>query len=97
VLKIADSWFELHRIDDDITLIFEPHVVPFLRCNIWHVRGRDRDLVIDTGMGIASLRAFAKDILTKPPRPSPPTPISTTSEIITSSKSAWHIRARRTD
>jgi len=66
VLKIADSWFELHRIDDDITLIFEPHVVPFLRCNIWHVRGRDRDLVIDTGMGIASLRAFAKDILTKP-------------------------------
>jgi glyoxylase-like metal-dependent hydrolase (beta-lactamase superfamily II) len=66
VLKVAERWFELRRIDDDITLIFEPHVVPFLRCNIWHVRGRDRDLVIDTGMGVASLREFAKDILAKP-------------------------------
>jgi glyoxylase-like metal-dependent hydrolase (beta-lactamase superfamily II) len=26
-----------------------------MRCNIWHVRGRDRDLVVDTGMGVASL------------------------------------------
>jgi glyoxylase-like metal-dependent hydrolase (beta-lactamase superfamily II) len=66
VLKVAERWFELRRIDEDITLIFEPHVVPFLRCNIWHVRGRDRDLVIDTGMGVASLREFAKDILAKP-------------------------------
>jgi glyoxylase-like metal-dependent hydrolase (beta-lactamase superfamily II) len=66
VLKIAETWFELRRIDDDITLIFEPHVVPFLRCNIWHVRGRDRDLVVDTGMGVSSLREFAKDILTRP-------------------------------
>jgi glyoxylase-like metal-dependent hydrolase (beta-lactamase superfamily II) len=66
VLKIAERWFELRRIGDDITLIFEPHVVPFLRCNIWHVRGRDRDLVIDTGMGVASLREFAKDILAQP-------------------------------
>jgi glyoxylase-like metal-dependent hydrolase (beta-lactamase superfamily II) len=66
MLKIAERWFELRRFDDDVTLIFEPHVVPFLRCNIWHVRGRDRDLVIDTGLGVASLREFAKDILDKP-------------------------------
>ena len=66
VLEIAERWFEIRRIDDDVTLIFEPHVVPFLRCNIWHVRGRDRDLMIDTGMGVASLREFAKDILDRP-------------------------------
>src|SRR5436309_1538339 len=48
-LQIADRWFERRRIDDDITLLWEPHVVPLLRCNIWHVRGRDRDLLIDTG------------------------------------------------
>lgn len=65
-MKVADRWFETQRIDDDITLIFEPHVVPLLRCNIWHVRGRDRDLVIDTGLGIASLYDFAKDFLDKP-------------------------------
>ena len=65
-MKVADRWFETQRIDDDITLIFEPHVVPLLRCNIWHVRGRDRDLVIDTGLGVASLYDFAKDFLDKP-------------------------------
>ncbi len=43
------------RMSDDITLLWEPHVIPLMRCNIWHVRGRDRDLMVDTGMGIASL------------------------------------------
>ncbi|MCF8480285.1 MAG: MBL fold metallo-hydrolase [Rhodospirillum sp.] len=62
-IPIADHWFENVRIDEDVTLIFEPHVVPFLRCNIWHIRGRDRDLMIDTGTGLASLATFAKDIL----------------------------------
>ena len=56
MLPIADRWFEIRRVSDDITLLWEPHVVPLMRCNIWHVRGRDRDLMIDTGMGIASLR-----------------------------------------
>ena len=65
-LRIADHWFERRRIDDDITLLFEPHVDRFLRCNIWHVRGRDRDAMIDTGLGIASLREAAADLLEKP-------------------------------
>jgi len=29
---------------------------------IWHIRGRNRDLLIDTGMGIASLAQAAKDL-----------------------------------
>jgi glyoxylase-like metal-dependent hydrolase (beta-lactamase superfamily II) len=65
-LPIANPWFEKRRVSDDISLIVEPHVVPFLRCNIWHVRGRDRDLLIDTGTGIESLRAFARAFLDKP-------------------------------
>ena len=63
LLPVADRWFERKRISDDITLLWEPHVVPLMRCNIWHVRGRDRDLMIDTGMGVASLRDAARDIL----------------------------------
>ncbi len=55
-VQIAERWFETRRVDDAITLLWEPHVVPLMRCNIWHVRGRDRDLLIDTGMGIVSLR-----------------------------------------
>ena len=64
-LPIADRWFDRKRIDDEITLLWEPHVDPLLRCNIWHVRGRDRDAMIDSGLGIASLKAAADDLLQK--------------------------------
>lgn len=65
-LAIADRWFERRSLDDDITHLWESHVVPLMRCNIWHVRGRDRDLFIDTGMGIASLRDATRDLVDKP-------------------------------
>jgi glyoxylase-like metal-dependent hydrolase (beta-lactamase superfamily II) len=64
-LAIADRWFETRRIDDDITLLWEPHVIPLMRCNIWHVRGSVRDLVIDTGMGIMSLREAMAPLIDK--------------------------------
>ena len=63
IFQIADTWFEKKQIDGDITLIYEPHVVPLVRCKIWHIRGRNRDLMIDTGTGLTSLRTFAADIL----------------------------------
>src|SRR5260221_3978833 len=65
-VQIAERWFETRRIDDAITLLWEPHVIPLMRCNIWHVRGRERDLLIDTGMGIASLRDAARHLIEKP-------------------------------
>ncbi len=65
-MQIADRWFEIRRLDDDITLLWEPHVVPLLRCNIWLVRGRDRDLVIDTGMGICSLKEIVRKLTDRP-------------------------------
>jgi len=65
-LRIAERWFERRRIDSAITLLWEPHVDPLIRCNIWHLRGRDFDLMIDTGLGIASLAEAARDLLDKP-------------------------------
>lgn len=59
---IAATWFARRTIGDGITLLWEPHVHPLLRCNIWHVRGRDGDLLVDTGMGIASLKAATRDL-----------------------------------
>ncbi len=53
----AETWYETRTIDDDITYIGEPHIKEFYRCNIWHVRGRDKDMLIDSGMGVVSLRA----------------------------------------
>jgi glyoxylase-like metal-dependent hydrolase (beta-lactamase superfamily II) len=52
----ADQWYETIRFSDDVTLIQEPWITPFYRCNMWHVRGRDRDLLLDTGLGHFSLR-----------------------------------------
>lgn len=64
-LQVADRWFESQRIDGDVTLLWEPHVSDMMRCNIWHVRGCDRDLVIDTGMGLGSLKAAAVHLFDK--------------------------------
>lgn len=65
-LRLADKWYERRVISGDITLITEPHVHPILRCNIWFVRGRDRDLLIDTGLGVSSLKDEIADLTDKP-------------------------------
>ena len=46
------------KIDDGISCIQETGVANFMRCNIWHVKGRDFDLIIDTGMGINPLKEW---------------------------------------
>ncbi|MEQ1494760.1 MAG: MBL fold metallo-hydrolase [Novosphingobium sp.] len=65
-LRIAGHWFERKALGDGITLLWEPHVHPLLRCNIWHVAGRDCDLLVDTGLGVASLAEAAADLFDKP-------------------------------
>jgi len=63
LLPIADRWFTRKTLADGVTWITEPHVHPLLRCNIWHVAGRDRDLLVDTGLGVASLRDEIADLV----------------------------------
>lgn len=65
-LPIARRWFGRTAVGDGITWLTEPHAHRLLRCNIWHVRGRDRDLLVDTGLGIASLRDEISDLLDHP-------------------------------
>ena len=55
VKPVALDWYEIVRLSDDISLIREKYVAPWLRCNIWHVRGRDSDMIIDTGLGLRPL------------------------------------------
>ncbi len=64
-LAVADRWFTFDRSSDDITLILEPYVTRLMQCNMWHVRGRDRDLLIDTGFGVASLHEAARHLFDK--------------------------------
>lgn len=65
-LSVAERWFEFDRISDDITRIWEPYTTRLMQCNIWHVRGRDRDLLVDTGFGVASLHQAARQLFNKP-------------------------------
>ena len=51
-----EDWYRLQTKSDGVTLIDEPFIQPFYRCNMWHIRGRDRDLLVDSGMGVVSLR-----------------------------------------
>ena len=51
-----DQWFEVKQLSDGIRLIHEPYIRPFYRCNLWHIQGRDKDLLLDSGSGLVSLR-----------------------------------------
>ena len=61
-MRIAGRWFDVERVSDGITWITEPHAERMVRCNIWHVRGRDRDLLVDSGLGIVSLAEGAREV-----------------------------------
>ncbi len=50
------DWFTKTRIDAATTMLTEPFVNDYVRANIWHLRGRDADLLVDTGMGIVPLK-----------------------------------------
>jgi glyoxylase-like metal-dependent hydrolase (beta-lactamase superfamily II) len=65
-VRVAERWFERETVDDGVLRVTEPHVDPFLRANVYLVRGRDRDLLVDAGLGIASLRAELADLLKRP-------------------------------
>jgi glyoxylase-like metal-dependent hydrolase (beta-lactamase superfamily II) len=56
-LPVAERWFHVQRVTDEVVLLVEDHLDPFFESNVWHVRGRERDLVVDTGNGIGDLRA----------------------------------------
>ncbi len=50
------DWYETIPFAHGIALVHEPWMTPSHRCNCWHVRGRDRDLVVDAGLGHFPLR-----------------------------------------
>jgi glyoxylase-like metal-dependent hydrolase (beta-lactamase superfamily II) len=62
----AEEWYERISFGEGVTLIHEPFMPFFFRCNMWHVRGRDRDLLIDTGSGALSLTAHMPWLTERP-------------------------------
>ena len=62
----AADWFRVRPLADGVTWIDEPHVREFYRCNIWHLRGRERDLLVDSGWGVVSLRRHIPLVTERP-------------------------------
>ncbi len=62
----ADRWYEVRKLDDGVNLIHEPWIKPFYRCNMWHVQGRDSDLLFDTGLGHFPLRSSIAALRERP-------------------------------
>ncbi len=60
------DWYRIRKLQDGVTWIDEPHIKEFFRCNIWHVRGRDRDMLVDSGMGVLSLREWVPIVTERP-------------------------------
>lgn len=60
------DWYAQQSLGDGVTLVWERQLKPFYRCNIWHVRGRDKDLLIDSGMGIRALGPHIATITDSP-------------------------------
>lgn len=58
--------FETQSFDHGVTRLLETDISANWRCNIWHVRGRDRDLIIDTGFGLRSLSGAVARLTERP-------------------------------
>ena len=61
-LPTAETWFDRREVAPGVTRVTEPYVDVLMRANLWHVRGRDRDMLVDGGMGVVALRPAFPDL-----------------------------------
>lgn len=66
-LPVAANWYRREEVEPGVTRLLEPYVDRVEQSNLWHVRGRDRNLLIDGGMGIVPLRPAFPDLFEGPP------------------------------
>jgi len=57
-LPVAADWFSLTWVTGRTAVLTEPHMDELLRASLWYLRGRDRDLLVDTGNGVGALAPF---------------------------------------
>ncbi|MFJ7084226.1 MBL fold metallo-hydrolase [Streptomyces griseus] len=50
------DWYEQLELGSDLVRISEPRVGPLLSAKLWWLRGTDRDIVVDAGLGVVALR-----------------------------------------
>lgn len=66
MLPVAKRWWDRREVAPGLWVLTEPHVDPLDRANVFFLQGRDRNVLIDAGMGIVPLRPALADLLDKP-------------------------------
>jgi glyoxylase-like metal-dependent hydrolase (beta-lactamase superfamily II) len=65
-LPVARRWFDVSDVADGVVRITEPYVHAYVRANAWLLCGSTGLLLVDAGLGIASLRTELGDRLDRP-------------------------------
>jgi glyoxylase-like metal-dependent hydrolase (beta-lactamase superfamily II) len=65
-LAVASRWFEISEVGDGVFRISEPHAHAYVRSNAWLIRGADRHLLVDSGLGVGRLPEELGGLLDRP-------------------------------
>ncbi len=63
---VCESWFATRKIHEGLYCINEVHYWEWNRANLWLIKGQTQDLLVDTGLGVASLRQHIAALIDKP-------------------------------
>ena len=56
-MDVVSEWFAREDAGPGVTRIWEPYVHETMQANVWHVRGSEADLLVDSGNGVGDLAA----------------------------------------
>jgi glyoxylase-like metal-dependent hydrolase (beta-lactamase superfamily II) len=65
-LPVQTSWFSVTRLRPDLYRITEPCCHRMVRANCFLILGSERDLLVDSGMGVAPLRPLVAELSSRP-------------------------------
>ena len=65
-LPVQDPWFAVTELSPDLFRITEPRCNRWVRANCFLILGRNRDILVDSGMGVAALRPVADRLSSRP-------------------------------
>jgi glyoxylase-like metal-dependent hydrolase (beta-lactamase superfamily II) len=65
-LPVAERWFDISEVGDEVYRVTEPHVHAYVRSNAWLVRGSAGHLLVDAGLGVGRLSDELAGLLDRP-------------------------------
>ena len=60
---VASPWFGVEDVGEGVTRVTEPHLSELVSANLWWIHGQRHDVLVDTGLGVASLRENLPEVL----------------------------------